>query len=141
LEALLNLFWLILALAALALWATRRGRARLKSRFSPCIEVVALVCVLVLLFFSISLTDDLHSEIILITDSSSGRRSLPFVSAVKPHKQSASLSAPALIVVLPTRPSVPIPIVCGLVNRRIALSPQFFLGRSPSNRAPPILAV
>lgn len=61
-ELLLNIFWLFLALAGVALWWTRWLRAGNDPRQRRHVfrGAVALCCVLVLLFFAISLTDDLQ---------------------------------------------------------------------------------
>src|SRR2546426_5264662 len=62
-ELLLNVFWFLLALLGIGLWWARRSRAS-QNRVEPrqlLREAVSLGCVLILLFFAISLTDDLHA--------------------------------------------------------------------------------
>ncbi len=62
-ELVLNLIWLLLAASAVtasgALNWTNQPRAR---RHAPWREWTAIACALVLLFFVVSLTDDLHAE-------------------------------------------------------------------------------
>jgi hypothetical protein len=69
-ELLLNLAWLLLALPAYWLW---RRRAR---RFSSLQCLLALGCLLVLLFPVISASDDLHAMQTEMEDSSIGKRTV-----------------------------------------------------------------
>jgi hypothetical protein len=69
-ELLLNLAWLLLSLPAYWLW---RRSAR---RFSPLQCLLALGCVLVLLFPVISASDDLHAICAEMEDSSSSKRTV-----------------------------------------------------------------
>ncbi len=62
-EFFLNICWLAIALGALSSWIaslTARGRSR---RYSIHMEAVALSCVIILLLFPISMTDDLHPDV------------------------------------------------------------------------------
>ncbi len=59
-ELLLNLLWLLLALPAYCLWRDARNSRRSGSP-SPLQCLLALGCVLVLLFPVVSATDDLHA--------------------------------------------------------------------------------
>ncbi len=77
-ESFLNLLWLLLALLSFGLWRMKwsqagwgRGRRRNSLR-----GAIGLSCVLVLLFFAISLTDDLHEIPALAEDTSSPCRPL-----------------------------------------------------------------
>jgi hypothetical protein len=79
-ELFLNLLWLALVVAALVVWRVRNrdhGSAELRR------EGIALLFVLVLMFFVISMTDDLHQEIILSEDGSFVRRQTAWVAP--PH--------------------------------------------------------
>lgn len=71
-ELLLNLAWLLLALPALWLW---RG-ARAGHKFSSLQCLLALGCVLVLLFPVISATDDLHAMRSEMEESPASKRSV-----------------------------------------------------------------
>ncbi len=72
-ELLLNLFWLLLALASVGLWRLKWSRAGGRESLQGAI---GLCCVLVLLFFAISLTDDLHEIPAVAEDTSSPYRPL-----------------------------------------------------------------
>jgi len=75
-ELLLNLVWLAVALAGFGLWWTRWSRASRDggTQWGPLRSAIGLSCVLVLLFFAISLTDDLHAVPALAEDTRSTRR-------------------------------------------------------------------
>lgn len=77
-ELLLNLVWLAVALAGFGLWWLRWSRAGRAGgpRLESLRGAVGLSCVLVLLFFAISLTDDLHAVPALAEDSRSTRRAV-----------------------------------------------------------------
>ncbi len=70
-ELLLNLAWLLLALPAYRLW-----RAADQRKFSSRQCLLALACILVLLFPVISATDDLHAMRAEMEESSPGKRSI-----------------------------------------------------------------
>ena len=97
-EAFLNFLWVLIAAVALGIWRTRWQHEQRESRRDPVREWTAIGCALVLLFFAVSLTDDLHSEIVLFDESSAGRRftacahSSPQAGGNVPHSGSAILS-------------------------------------------------
>jgi hypothetical protein len=72
-ETILNLAWVAITVAAMWLWRFRWTVSRQNPRHSTRVEVVAIVCVLALLFPVISLTDDLHPEIVPADTVSSKR--------------------------------------------------------------------
>lgn len=73
-ELLLNLAWLLLALPAFWLWR-RSFRTRARGSCSSLQCLLALGCLLVLLFPVISATDDLHAMRAEMEESSPGKRS------------------------------------------------------------------
>jgi hypothetical protein len=67
-ELFLNLLWLCVSLGTLGAWGLRcssQGSQTLSKRLA---ELTALSCALVFLFFAVSLTDDLHADVILFDD-------------------------------------------------------------------------
>lgn len=66
-EGTLNLLWLVIAAAALVVWRTQWSRSW--RRFAP-LGAVALGCALVMLFYEISITDDLNAEQAVMEESS-----------------------------------------------------------------------
>ncbi len=73
-ELLLNLLWLLIAVAVVCVWRTqssnqRRGRDRHYLQ-----EWSAVSLALVLLFFAVSMSDDIHSQIVALEESSANKR-------------------------------------------------------------------
>jgi hypothetical protein len=74
-ELLLNLAWVLMALPAYWLW--RRGAdARLRQRVTALQFLLALGCVVVLLFPVISATDDLHAMRAEMEESATSKRAV-----------------------------------------------------------------
>jgi hypothetical protein len=91
-ETILNLVWLAVTLAALGLWRFRWTGARRNPGHNVRLEAVAMVCILALLFPVISLTDDLHPEVIPV-DASSSKRALCLLAAQHAHGSHAGTSS------------------------------------------------
>lgn len=90
-ELLLNLVWLLLAVPAYWLWRASED-IRYPRRFSAVQVLLALTCVLVLLFPVISATDDLHAMRAEVEESPSTKRNVrqaptDRASAVNIHSQ------------------------------------------------------
>jgi hypothetical protein len=67
----------MIAAGLLAVWRTRWVHQHQQGghiRRNPSQEWTALGCALVLLFFAVSLTDDLHFEMVLFDECATGRR-------------------------------------------------------------------
>jgi hypothetical protein len=73
-ELFLNILWLLVALGIVGAWRMRWVRHGRKAQHNPLVEWTAIGCALVLLFFPMSLTDDLHFDIVLFSESSATRR-------------------------------------------------------------------
>ncbi len=73
-ESFLNLLWVAIAAGAFCFWRTRWLHERRDRRRQPLQEWTAFACALVLLFFAVSLTDDLHSELMIFDECSTSRR-------------------------------------------------------------------
>src|ERR1700676_545823 len=72
-ETLLNLLWLIVALGLIGLWRFRWCSSRQNRGAGILPEIIAIGCAISLLLPAISLTDDLHPEIVAV-DAASGKR-------------------------------------------------------------------
>jgi len=137
-ELLLNLFWLLVALVGVGLWRLRwaRGCRGAIERRAMVHSAVGLGCVLVMLFFAISLTDDLHAAPVLAEDARSSRRTLEFRknswSEPDPETRAANWAA-----VLPTAFFSPGRLI--LERLAIAEPPRTLstLSRPAQGRAPP----
>ena len=85
-ELLLNLAWLLVTVLC-SVTLLRRVR-RTKGSAPFWVLVTAVICVMVLLFPVISMTDDLHAEVFTAEDSGKRR-----VAATQIHQQLAQLDA------------------------------------------------
>ena len=83
-ELLLNLLWLAISLLVCAAWQFRWRHDR-NRRHSQAVAAVALACLVVLLFFPISLTDDLHADLVLASDVASKRKGADFSAGWQGH--------------------------------------------------------
>jgi hypothetical protein len=73
-ESFLNILWVAIAAVAFGFWRTRWLHDRSERRRDSLREWTAFACALVLLFFAVSLTDDLHSELVIFDECSASRR-------------------------------------------------------------------
>jgi hypothetical protein len=87
-ELLLNILWVLIALAALGLWRSVWKKQERHSQHHPLHEWTAFACVLVFLFFAVSLSDDLRASAILADDCGGRRHSLVWASANGSHGHS-----------------------------------------------------
>jgi hypothetical protein len=90
-ETILNLIWLAVTVAAIWLWRFRWSVSRQNPRHGARMEVVAIVCVLALLFPVISLTDDLHPDMVP-ADTVSSKRNLCLLVAHTSQAANSKLS-------------------------------------------------
>jgi hypothetical protein len=133
-ELLLNLAWVLLALPAYWLWrrdaGVRRGR-----RFSSLQCLLALGCVLVLLFPVISATDDLRAMRAEMEDSPIGKRTVRQAGSDKNSAWVNRLQSPPAAVASAGWLAVP---EVGLLSVSVdRLPPLAGPGVSHAGRAPP----
>jgi len=133
-ELLLNLAWLLLALPAYWLWRNARS-ARAKHKLTPLQCLVALGCLLVLLFPVISATDDLQAMRTEMEESPLSKRSIRHAGNDKASVWNSGLQTlPAL---LGARPSFAL----ALEHGDVAPIPVLAFSSVPSpltaGRAPP----
>ncbi len=141
-ELLLNLIWLVLALVSISAWWIRwlpRSRGR-PHRCDLLRGALGLTCVLVLLFFAISLTDDLHAVPAVAEEANSSRRAVQNFKGSQtdpdPDKHTTLVvetAAPALFA----DTSVAVGRLALLETPRIAMAPN----RPVQGRAPPALSL
>jgi hypothetical protein len=138
-EALLNLLWLTVALGLIGLWRFRWLGSRRNPRAGVLLEIVAIGCAISLLLPVISLTDDLHPEIVAI-DAASGKRNscLLLAGAMRTGHATPTSGAQSILAVLPD-PFAHVELsVAGIVLPTEDLRP-FFLCCSCAGRSPPSL--
>ncbi|HLJ15890.1 MAG TPA: hypothetical protein VKV15_15435 [Bryobacteraceae bacterium] len=138
-ETFLNLVWLAVTVAAVCLWRYRWAGSRQHPTYSRRMEVVAIICVLALLFPVISLTDDLHPEMVP-ADTVSSKRNHCLLAAQGPHAahSKSSLNAHSFFAIPGRAPSGFEPVFAGIVSAGEVL-PSRFLSAPGSGRSPPSL--
>lgn len=125
-ELLLNLVWVLIAAAALC-WHLRSAP---KDGKQFLLALGALCCALLLLFPTISVSDDLHVQAIVTEDSSPTKRLASVITHVAPVYQIAiffvfsSLLAALFRTVCFVRTATPPPYLSALLDRPV-------LGRAP----------
>jgi hypothetical protein len=70
----LNLLWVLIAAGAVSIWRVRWLHEKPQSHRESLREWTAMGCALVLLFFAVSLTDDLNGEAMLLDECAASRR-------------------------------------------------------------------
>lgn len=140
-ESFLNLLWVAIAAVAFSFWRTRWRHDRSERRRDPLREWTAFACALVLLFFAVSLTDDLHSELVIFDECSASRRHstalvcqrhAPHDRLIKQFYGTAILPAVASLGLLPWRGII-------LLAARFTCLP--LMSRLALSRAPPTVIV
>jgi hypothetical protein len=110
-ELALNLVWLCVAIVGLKLLCGSLSRVETLSDRPPSHwrKIVAMGCTLVILFFVISMTDDLHDQEILVEESKSSRilsgLDSPSPDALGPVVPLVFLLFFALVCVVPALPA------------------------------------
>lgn len=131
-ELLLNLCWLLLTAPAIFCWMRRRHRA--ESR--PYIIIIALTCLLTLLFPVISASDDLHAMRQEMEDSSATKRALKQAGIDKTSWQSPFSDPPAQLT--PTVAVHPCHELCGHVIDVQLFNPSTTVSCVETVRGPPL---
>jgi hypothetical protein len=136
-ELFLNLLWLMIALVALGMFHRSVGRDA-GSAGQRRNGWVALVCALVLLFFVISLTDDLHQEVVFIEDASLSRKQVTALHSVHAQAPAAHHAHHLFAAIVPEAAFSP---ELTLAQRLAALSSRCATSRifSEPGRGPPLL--
>lgn len=137
-ELFLNCLWVVIATAILGLWRAQWMREHRAARRDPLREWTAIACALVLLFFAVSLTDDLHAEVMLSDDCFTSRRHSSCTHST-PHSGKTVRTLAAAIV-----PDLPPMEASQEIGRVVIFDPRctsFFLCNEPSGRAPPFISL
>jgi hypothetical protein len=138
-ELALNLIWLALALAGFALLGSNLSRAKERSARPPNNreKIIAMSCALIILFFVVSMTDDLHDQEVAVEES----KLLRVASAAgSPSLASAhSVVTPAFLMLFAftrsslafTLPSARRPLELLEISSPAAISRSSLCGRAP----------
>jgi hypothetical protein len=138
-ETLLNVVWVLLVVAALCVWQRRWVRQRAALRRNRVQEWIAFVCVMVMMFYVVSMTDDLHPEIFLCDGSTSGRRTaLVRPPAHRPAVKIGGAASPGAAVVAPADFANPLGIAEAITLPVQSAFSYFAVDRAIAPRAPPL---
>jgi hypothetical protein len=140
-ESFLNLLWVAIAAGAFCFWRTRWLHERRDRRREPLREWTAFACALVLLFFAVSLTDDLHFELMIFDECSVSRRHS--LGVASPHDMPQHRAPETLsVLAVQSYPGLPDPLE--FVDRLAPAKELIFFSfdcRAPFGRAPPPLSL
>lgn len=136
-ELALNLVWVCVAIAGILAMAAMLKGAASDGPTSTRQKTVAMCCALVILFFVISMTDDLHGEAILFEEKKPSR---VLLEAANPAPPSIVQAVPFvfLLRVSYTRLTVDLPALRRPIDpsRVLVVAPTLF--ESIDGRAPPL---
>ena len=134
-ELFLNLLWVLIAAGAVGVWRISWLHQDAQRRREPLREWTAMCCSLILLFFAVSLTDDLHADVMLLEDLSTSRRqsmdSHHSQHSTRVVHESGPTALSTIVTLAPLRQS------CGISPVAFHLPPSASREFS-SGRAPPI---
>jgi hypothetical protein len=136
-ELFLNLLWVAIAAIAFGFWRARWLHQRPENRRNPLREWTAFACALVLLFFAVSLTDDLHSELIIFDECCASRRHSSALVCPHHSPQDGLFKGRAGAGILPAVASFDTLQRLGTVVPRVGFSSTLFTARFAPGRAPP----
>jgi hypothetical protein len=136
-ELILNILWLLLALSGVALWRTSWAHQPRTRRHAPWREWTALACALVFLFFVVSLTDDLHAELVVLEDCATSRRQVICLSAAQQAQQPDHFPTGPGAAILPAPPQATDFAAAPLFESAKKPSPSHPRQQSHPGRAPP----
>ena len=141
-ELFLNILWVLMAAGVLWTWRARWIHQRKRSVGHSIQEWTAVSVALVLLFFAVSMTDDLHWEMVLSEESSTSRRSSsPSLDAQQPSMHTGMTlhgAAPALVA---PRSSFELSLLIQTVALWAEPSSSIYTSQPPSDRSPPHFSV
>lgn len=134
-ESFLNFLWVLMALGGLGVWRACWMREHPVHRRDPVREWAAVVCALVLLFFAVSLSDDLHASLALLEESAGSRRHSTVLDA---HSSPGALQTIAHAPALPAA-ALFVPLLSDFISPRLtdAGNPGVVESDPQFGRAPP----
>lgn len=140
-ELFLNILWVLMAAGVLWTWRARWVHQRKRTLRHSLQEWTAVSVALILLFFAVSMTDDLHADLVLFDECSTSRRgSSLLVDAHQPSLHSGTTLHGASPAIVPSLSPFRVPLV---VRSAVFVAESFEvpLGTGPiTGRAPPSLA-
>jgi hypothetical protein len=137
-ELFLNILWMLIAVGLVVIWRTRWIHQRRRSSRRSLQEWSALGLALVLLFFAVSMTDDMHAEIVALEECSASKRDLVCLLGAHALPQSGTALHTSSWAIVP-----PVPFFARSdARQKLELASQlrssFLPGNHTSGRAPPV---
>jgi len=137
-ELLLNILWMLIAVGLVVIWRTRWIHQRRRSSRRSLQEWSAIGLALVLLFFAVSMTDDLHSEIVALEEWSTSKRDFVCSPGAQPVPQSGTALHTSSWAIVP-----PVSLFARSDSQKkleqaSQISTSFLPSYRPSGRAPPV---
>jgi hypothetical protein len=139
-ELFLNILWSVIAVAGLCVWRVSWAGQTRQREHASWRQWTAFVCALVLLFFMVSLTDDLHSELVVFEECSAGRRHAA-CQACPQHAPQKTDAARTSYPVFPMPSFVHVLTQSGLVVPERQSAENFFQAHRSFGRAPPLASL
>jgi len=140
-ELFLNIVWVVVAAAVLGTWRINWVHQRKRTLLRSIWEWTSICVVLVLLFFAVSMTDDLHSDLIVFEECSSSRRNSVLVVAGPEQDSSVPALHTDFAVAAPPVASLDAPLHALHVVEPFTPRIKYRLdGDTASSRAPPFVA-
>jgi len=137
-ETFLNFLWVLIALTAVGFWRLSWRREARRAAHNPIAEWAAFTCVLVFLFYAVSMSDDLHADLLIFDECSSGRRQLAALICAHPsHDGAKVVAAPGAVLSARVSPYDPLGIT-GAIAKQEPHSVSLIASHAASGRAPPI---
>jgi hypothetical protein len=138
-ELILNLVWLFIAIALVCVWRTQWAHQRLRPAHGRRVqEWSAVGLALVLLFFAVSMSDDMHSEIVALEELSGNSRDHLHLGGTQPVPHPPSLLHAVWSLMATDLPSFSDSIAVDAMPFEKLLVDSRPSGSPKSNRAPPV---
>jgi hypothetical protein len=137
-ELFLNILWMLIAIALLGTWRTYWVHQRRRTARHSLQEWSAVSVALVLLFFAVSMSDDMHSEIVALEECSANKRDQVHLAAAQPLPRTGTA-----LHTFPWAVASRVPLIESLTPlQNLELVEQVFTPFLPSDRssgrAPPV---
>lgn len=134
----LNLVWVCVAIAGILAQVVMLSRTVSSGQpVSHCRKIVAMACSLVILFFVISMTDDLHDQEIVIEERKPSRMGSG-TGVSGPTASARSIPAPFLLFFGPEAFSLSLPSMGRLLEPSESPYLAAIEGKTHGGRAPPV---
>jgi hypothetical protein len=138
-ELALNLVWLCLALSGFAVLGSNLSRTSWVPARGPSNKqkIIAMSCAMIILFFVISMTDDLHDQEIFVEESKSLR--VMAGTGSLSHSSPQAAATPVFVLLSPFARAPHLPALRRLVEHSEVFFAAAIRWEAPSDRAPPAL--